>query len=58
MIYMQEVRFLTDYINDDVYYNTTCPEHNFMRAGNQLTLLQRLLEKNLYLSSMMGKTFH
>ena len=45
MIYMQAVRFLTDYINDDVYYNITYPEHNFIRARNQLTLLQCLLEK-------------
>jgi Ser/Thr protein kinase RdoA (MazF antagonist) len=45
MIYMQAVRFLTDYINDDVYYNITYPEHNFIRAGNQLTLLQRLSKK-------------
>jgi Ser/Thr protein kinase RdoA (MazF antagonist) len=45
MIYMQAVRFLTDYINDDVYYNIAYPEHNFIRALNQLSLLQRLLEK-------------
>ena len=45
MIYMQAVRFLTDYINNDVYYNIAYPEHNFIRAGNQVTLLQRLSEK-------------
>jgi Ser/Thr protein kinase RdoA (MazF antagonist) len=45
MIYMQAVRFLTDYINDDVYYGAKYPEHNLMRSKNQLTLLNRLLEK-------------
>ena len=44
MIYMQAVRFLSDYLNGDVYYKTTHPEQNFERALNQLTLLQRLEE--------------
>jgi hypothetical protein len=44
MIYMQALRFLTDYLNGDVYYRTTYPEQNFERAMNQLTLLQRLEE--------------
>jgi Ser/Thr protein kinase RdoA (MazF antagonist) len=43
MIYMQALRFLTDYINDDVYYGARYPEHNFMRAQNQITLLQQLI---------------
>lgn len=42
MIYMQALRFLTDYLNGDVYYKTNYPEHNFDRAKNQLTLLQSL----------------
>jgi len=45
MIYMQALRFLTDHINDDTYYGAKYPGHNFVRAGNQSTLLQRLLEK-------------
>ena len=45
MIYMQAIRFLTDHINDDVYYGAKYPGHNFVRAGNQVVLLQRLLEK-------------
>lgn len=42
MIYMQALRFLTDYLNGDIYYHTTHPEQNFLRAKNQLTLLQQL----------------
>jgi Ser/Thr protein kinase RdoA (MazF antagonist) len=45
MIYMQAVRFLTDYINDDKYYSVNFPEHNLMRAKNQSALLNCLLEK-------------
>ncbi len=44
MIYMQAIRFLTDHINDDVYYGAKYEGHNFIRAGNQITLLQRLQE--------------
>ena len=42
MTYMQALRFLSDYLNGDMYYRTTYTEQNFDRAKNQLTLLQRL----------------
>jgi hypothetical protein len=44
IIYMQALRFLSDYLNGDKYYITTYPGQNFDRAKNQLTLLQRLEE--------------
>ena len=44
MIYMQAIRFLTDHLNGDVYYGAKYEGHNFVRAGNQITLLQRLQE--------------
>jgi hypothetical protein len=44
LIYMQALRFLTDYLNGDVYYQIRYPEQNFDRAKNQLILLQRLEE--------------
>ncbi|MFZ1786644.1 MAG: aminoglycoside phosphotransferase family protein [Ferruginibacter sp.] len=46
MIYMQALRFLTDHLNDDVYYGAKYEGHNFVRAGNQISLLQRLIEFN------------
>lgn len=49
MIYMQALRFITDYINNDVYYGARYPEHNLVRATNQSILLQRLLEKEMLL---------
>lgn len=51
MIYMQALRFLTDHINNDVYYGAKYEGHNFLRANNQLTLLQRLVEKEKHLLS-------
>lgn len=46
MIYMQAIRFLTDHLNDDVYYGAKYQGHNFVRADNQITLLERLQEFN------------
>ena len=45
IIYMQALRFLTDYINNDIYYGSSYTGHNLVRAGNQTVLLQRLIEK-------------
>jgi len=42
IIYMQALRFLTDYLNGDVYYRISNPDQNFDRAKNQLILLQKL----------------
>src|SRR5450755_282653 len=39
MIYMQGLRFITDYINNDFYYGAKYEHHNLVRAGNQFTLL-------------------
>jgi esterase/lipase superfamily enzyme len=43
MIYMQAIRFLTDYLNNDVYYGTNYPGHNLVRAQNQFTLLEKYI---------------
>lgn len=42
MTYMQALRFLTDYLNNDTYYGARYDGHNWVRAGNQLALLQQL----------------
>jgi Ser/Thr protein kinase RdoA (MazF antagonist) len=54
MIYMQALRFLTDYLNDDVYYGATYPGHNHVRAKNQIVLLEKLLEKQHELNKMVA----
>jgi Ser/Thr protein kinase RdoA (MazF antagonist) len=45
LVYMQALRFLTDYCNDDVYYGSAYEGQNFVRAGNQICLLKHLEEK-------------
>jgi len=40
MIYMQAIRFLADYLNNDIYYGSKYPGHNLVRAENQFTLLE------------------
>lgn len=52
MIYMQAIRFLTDHLNEDIYYGAKYTGHNFVRAANQATLLQKLREKKNLLSAM------
>jgi hypothetical protein len=42
---MQALRFLTDHLNNDRYYAAAYDDHNLVRAGNQITLLQRFQEK-------------
>lgn len=42
MIYMQAMRFLTDYLNGNIYYNTQYDDQNKDRAANQLKLLDLL----------------
>lgn len=43
VIYIQAVRFLTDYLNGSVYYSIKYPEHNLDRTKNQITLVKGLL---------------
>ena len=40
LIYMQALRFLTDFLNDDIYYGTSYEMNNFNRTINQLHLLE------------------
>ena len=54
LIYMQAIRFLTDHLNNDVYYGAAYEGHNYMRAKNQVVLLQRLLEKEEVLNKMVS----
>lgn len=49
--YMQCIRFITDYINGDRYYQIQYPQHNLDRTNNQLQLLQLLAQ---YVQSKHG----
>lgn len=51
LIYMQALRFFTDYLQNDIYYPIKYPEHNLVRTSNQMQLLEMLqseLQKNDY----------
>ena len=41
----QAMRFLTDYIDGDLYYRIRTPDHNLVRARNQIALV-RDMERN------------
>ncbi|WP_242202611.1 phosphotransferase enzyme family protein [Aestuariivivens insulae] len=43
MIFIMALRFLTDYLNDDIYYKTKYPEHNLDRAKNQFKLIDSMV---------------
>jgi len=43
IIYMQALRFLTDYLNNDTYYGAKYPGHNLTRAKNQFKLLNEYI---------------
>jgi Ser/Thr protein kinase RdoA (MazF antagonist) len=55
MIYMQALRFLTDHLNDDAYYGAKYAGHNFLRAGNQITLFRSLQEFKNELSASLSR---
>jgi Ser/Thr protein kinase RdoA (MazF antagonist) len=40
MAYIMAVRFLTDFLNMDIYYKTEYPTHNLVRARNQLRVCE------------------
>jgi Ser/Thr protein kinase RdoA (MazF antagonist) len=42
LIYMQALRFLADHLNNDIYYGSRYPGHNYIRAANQIRLLEAL----------------
>lgn len=51
IIYMQALRFFTDFLNGDVYYGARYQDHNLVRAQNQMVLLEQLINKQKLLES-------
>ncbi len=45
MIFIIALRFLTDYLNGDIYFKTKYPEHNLDRAKNQFKLIESMAQK-------------
>ena len=44
IIYMQTIRFLTDYLNGNIYYTVSYAEQNLVRASNQFKLLDEYMK--------------
>ena len=42
IIYMQALRFCSDFLNNDIYYGSRYPDHNLYRTKNQIQLLDSL----------------
>jgi Ser/Thr protein kinase RdoA (MazF antagonist) len=55
LIYMQAIRFLADYCNNDLYYGANYSDQNFVRAGNQIRLLHQLEEKSEVFQKMIAE---
>lgn len=53
IIYMQAIRFLADYFNNDTYYGIAYEDNNLVRAGNQITLLKQLEKKSIELKTII-----
>jgi thiamine kinase-like enzyme len=56
-IFVQALRFMSDYLNNDVYYKTHYDDHNLIRAQNQLALYLSILaqEKKMVHFILKGK---
>ena len=52
MIYMQALRFLTDFLNKDIYYEVKYPMHNLVRARNQFDLLNKYIGAEVKLQTL------
>lgn len=56
MTYECGLRFLTDHLSGNVYFKTDYPEHNFVRAASQMSLLEDM-ERNFTAISDLTKKF-
>ena len=54
LTYMQAVRFLTDYLNADIYYKTDYEDHNLVRTANQLQLLKSIEDQEEEMNEVLG----
>lgn len=53
MIYMQAVRFITDFLNGDIYYKTDYSGQNLIRGLNQIDLLDKYVAKQQEFEEIM-----
>jgi Ser/Thr protein kinase RdoA (MazF antagonist) len=53
ILYMQALRFLSDYLQGSIYYPVSYPEQNLIRSLNQFQLLQSIVEKEKNLEQII-----
>ncbi len=53
LIYVQAIRFLTDFLQGDIYYKTAYEDHNLVRTRNQIALLQSLFVNKSKLNEIL-----
>jgi len=53
LVYMQALRFLADYLNNDRYYGSAYEGQNFIRATNQVVLLKHFIGKQEVLGKIV-----
>ena len=53
ILYMQALRFLSDYLQGNIYYPISYPEQNLIRSLNQFQLLQSIVEKEKNLEQII-----
>lgn len=54
MIYMQALRFITDYLNNDSYYGSRYEGQNLVRGLNQVTLLKKYIDQEPQLTEIVA----
>ena len=54
-VFVQALRFMTDYLNNDVYYQTKSAEHNLVRAQNQLALFASIQQQRGKMEALVRK---
>jgi thiamine kinase-like enzyme len=54
-VFVQALRFLTDYLNHDIYYKTHYADHNLVRAKNQFALFQSILKQQKQMETFINR---
>jgi Ser/Thr protein kinase RdoA (MazF antagonist) len=57
IIYLQGLRFLTDYLLSNIYYKTDYPTHNLIRSRTQFKLLEEILTNKEKAESIIQDAF-
>ena len=58
MTFIMGIRFLTDYLAGDIYYNVNFPKQNLLRARNQLLLLLEIEKEQDFISRTIDQHFN